>query len=545
MKKWSAAFAQSEPIGTIIGVKEECAGIWIERSGGQEKLWDNNSNEMIREVAMIDKSTIFEIHRLKNAGLSQRRIAQKLNLSRAVVKKYLDDPEQVFDVHGKKRTSKLDPYMELIDEFMEREPDVKAPVVLQRLQAKGFDGEITIVRDYLRQKRGRVKNRQAFIRFESSPGEQIQVDWGHFDALCYGETKRKLYALAMTECYSRMLYVQFAHSQKQELVHQGLMNGFKFFGGSPKELVVDNMLTAVKERVGRVIGFNGAFLDFLRPLKVFPRACNLKAPHEKGKIESVIGYIKKNFWPLRSFDDLHDVQNQADDWRDTVANVRIHETTGQRPVDRFREVDLTPLPVFSPDLRETCHPKVYKDFQVKFDANTYTVPPSMIGKRVTLKADLETVTIYYQDKKLAVHERSWERKKRIENPAHVERVKKLRRQLWHDEQIWVFTSMGQEAVDYLDALAGAGLPIRNNVSKLLRLKDEYGTGSLMYAIGKALSYKAYGADYIENILYQEMTPETSHPPVRLKDEALNRIRLSEPSLADYDAHILQKRRKDD
>jgi transposase len=494
---------------------------------------------------MMDKTTIFEIHRLKDAGLSQRRIARELNLGRPTIKKYLDNPEQVFDANSRRRSSKLDPYLDLIDEFMEQEPGVKAPVVLQRLQAKGFDGKITLVRDYLRQERGRVKKRQAFIRFESSPGAQIQVDWGHFGALCYGDTKRKLYALAMTECYSRMLFVHFAHSQKQESVHQGLMNGFMFFGGSAKELVVDNMLTAVTERVGRVIGFNGAFLDFLRPLKISPRACNVSSPHEKGKIESVIGYIRTNFWPLRTFTDLDDVQNQASHWRDTVANVRIHETTGQRPIDRLHEADLTPLPVLSADLRETCQLKVYKDFQVKFDGNSYTVPPRMIGKQVTLKADSKTVTIYYQDKKLAVHERCWERKKRIENPAHVEQVKKVRHRLFQDEQICVFASMGQEAVDYLDALANAGLPIKKNVSKLLKLKDEYGTGSIMYAIRKALSYKAYGADYIENILYQEMTPETSHQPVRLKDEALNRIRLTEPSLADYDAYILQKRHNDD
>ena len=98
---------------------------------------------------MIDKGAIFEIHRLCNEGLSIRQIAGKLNISRPSVKKYLQKPDMVFK--GKKaKGSKPDPFRELIDEFLEKEPVVKAPVVLQRLREKGFEGLITIVRDYLR-----------------------------------------------------------------------------------------------------------------------------------------------------------------------------------------------------------------------------------------------------------------------------------------------------------------------------------------------------------------------------------------------------------
>ncbi len=77
------------------------------------------------------------------------------------------------------------------------------------------------------------------------------------------------------------------------------------------------------------------------------------------------------------------------------------------------------------------------------------------------------------------------------------------------------------------------------------MKDEYGASSLIHAIKKALQYKAYGADYIENILYQEMTPQKHHQSVKLKDQALNRIRLTEPCLADYDNYILTKRKSND
>ena len=105
---------------------------------------------------MIDRRSIFEIHRLKNLGWSARKIASELRRDRATVKKYLEEPRQAA---AKKvsRGSKLDPYRELIDEYLEQDPEVKAPVVLQRLSENGFDGKISIVRNYLKKLRGQKK----------------------------------------------------------------------------------------------------------------------------------------------------------------------------------------------------------------------------------------------------------------------------------------------------------------------------------------------------------------------------------------------------
>jgi len=493
---------------------------------------------------MIDRQTVFEIHRLHNLGFKERNIARKLRLSRPTVKKYIENPNPQ---RPKPiiRASKLDSYKDRIKQFLEDDPQVKAPVVLQRIAKQGFDGKITIVRDYLKKLRGQQNFRTAFIRFESPAGEQMQIDWGHFGSIGYGETMRKLYAFAAIECYSRMAYVEFTHSQNQHTLHQAILNAFTYFGGSTEQIVVDNMLTAVIERQGSLIRFNDAFLDFLRIFNITPIACNVASPHEKGKIENIIKYLRHNFWPLRTFTDLCDVNRQVKTWLDTVANVRTHQTTGKRPADRLADVSLRPLPQLLPDCRQTETLRVYNDFAVRFDGNTYTAPPWAIGKQVTLKADQTTVILFYQEKKIAVHNRCWQRKQRIETDSHRRQVKKLNRKLWLDKDINAFSSLGQEAVDYLNALAQAGQPIKKNVSKLLSLKDDYGAVSVIYAIKKALVHNAIGADYIENILYQEMTPKNQHPPVRLKKESLNHICLAEPSLAQYDAHVLKGRKNDD
>lgn len=232
---------------------------------------------------MIAKRTIFEIHRLKNLNWSNRKIARTLRIDRGTVKKYVHHPERVI-LKQAARPSKLDPYRDLVKQLLDKDPAVSAPVVLQRLTKNDFDGQITIVRDYLLTLRGKRKQRTAFCRFESPPGRQMQIDWGHFGSLEYDGARRKLYALVVIEAFSRMLYVRFTHSQKQSALHSGLLDAFTWFGGTPEELVVDNMATAVVERLGSVVRFNENFLEFLRILKIVPYACNPKAPYEKGYV---------------------------------------------------------------------------------------------------------------------------------------------------------------------------------------------------------------------------------------------------------------------
>jgi len=491
---------------------------------------------------MKSRQMVFDIHRLKDEGYSTRKIARLLGVGRNTVIGYLKHPDKVFKTR-KKRNSKLDPYKSFIHECLEKDPTVGAPVILRKIKNQGYTGGVTILRDFLKQTRGRMKVNKAFIRFEADPGQEIQIDWGHFGTIDYGNTRRKLYALAVIESYSRMLYVEFTHTQKQAVLHSCLLNAFKYFGGTPKSVLVDNMVTAVVDRQGRLIRFNDAFLDFLRPFHIVPKACNIRSPNEKGKIENSIKYIKGNFMPLREFNDLTGIQAQVLDWLDKIANVRIHQTTSEVPKERYKTVGLRPLPPQVTEPLETEFPLVHKDFAVKFDGNSYTTPPWTIGRKLTLKADQYTIWIYHREKRICSHSRCWERKKRIENPAHTEQVKKLKRRQWQSKEISAFASFGEEFRQYLEMLPNSNLSLKKQVSNLLNLKDQYGVKSLSWAILKALRFKAFGADYIENILNQEMIPTSDHPPVKLKNEALNRIRLSEPSLSDYDAIALKRRKQ--
>ena len=115
------------------------------------------------------------------------------------------------------------------------------------------------------------------------PGVQCQIDWGHFGSMAYGDTQRKLYCLAVIECHSRLLYLEFTHSQRQDTLHRCLLNAFHFFQGTPKELVHDNMLTAVLERQGPLVRFNEHFLSFCGPSTSPPSPATWPNPRKRGR----------------------------------------------------------------------------------------------------------------------------------------------------------------------------------------------------------------------------------------------------------------------
>src|SRR5262249_5229956 len=140
---------------------------------------------------MIERRLVFEIHHWAHDGLSVRKIAARLALSRQTVHKSLNDPNP--PRRRITRASKLDPCKDDIARMVEVDPKVSAMVIHQHLAERGFDGGSTIVRAYLSRVRPRAKPQTAFIRFESAPGVQCQIDWGHFGVLTYGHTTPQLY----------------------------------------------------------------------------------------------------------------------------------------------------------------------------------------------------------------------------------------------------------------------------------------------------------------------------------------------------------------
>lgn len=489
---------------------------------------------------MISKRRIFDIHHLNDMGFSERKIAHQLGISRQTVQKYLTDPN-ITPQPRLPKSKKLDIHVDQIQGLLSKWPEASAVVIKQRIEEQGYDGGLTILRDYLRTLRSNSLGSE-YIRFESPPGYQCQCDWGHFGSLPYGNTSRLLYCMTVIECYSRMLYVEFTHSQRKEAFMRTLLNAFIFFGGTCKELVHDNLKTAVIERVGDIIRFNEDYLHFLRPFHIEPYACHLGQAHEKGKIEKGgIQYVRYNFWPCRTFTDLDDVNRQAAIWRDQIANVRIHGTTNEIPCTRFQPQALRPLPDILPDTRDTGESMVHKDCRFSFDGNKYSAPHWMNGKMLLIKADNHAVVATYRDKIIAQHPRTWQRKAVIENPAHIQDLLRTRKKAQLTKQQELFLSLGPQAEAFLTGLAQANKNLSRAMGRLLELRNNFGCEALVNALQIAMNYKAFDTSYVENILYQLSRPCLPPGKIYLKDESLNQLDLQEPDLLVYDAIALKKR----
>jgi transposase len=293
---------------------------------------------------MLSTDQINDLHRLYwSEHWPIRKIERQLNMGWKTIRKYLDAPAQG-PVH-RDRPSKLDPFKVAITEWIEKDPVVTAAVIEQKLRHVGYRGGHSILREYVRNIRPKVAPRRAFVRMEPLAGERFEVDWGHFGALNYSGDSRKLYAFALVDAHSRMLYVEFTHSQSFQTFARCHIHAFTALGGVAREIAYDNLATAVAEHDGRLVRFLPRFLGFAREYAFVPHACNPASGWEKGKVERAIGYLRQNFWPLREFTSLHDVNHQVRQWLAEVANQRLHRETRERPLERFQPETLRPLPI--------------------------------------------------------------------------------------------------------------------------------------------------------------------------------------------------------
>ncbi len=491
---------------------------------------------------VLDGRHIEAIYRLSHGqGWSVRKIARHLKLSRKSVRKYLAQPAPA--PVQRSRASKLDPYKERIGQLLEEDPSASAVVIAQRLREQGYPGGITILREYLKGIRP-GRSPRAFVRVESAPGERFEVDWGHFGALDYQGDKRKLYAFVLVECHSRRLYLEFTHSQSFETFARCHIHAFRFMQGIAREVLFDNLASAVAEREGRWVRFNPRFLELARLYGFFPRACTPGSPWEKGKIERLLGYVRQNFWPLRSFTGLADLNHQARQWRDQVANQRLHRETREQPQVRFQPQALRPLPELDPDYRETAQPLVHKDLRLYFDGNRYCAPARWVGRRLTLKADSDSVSLYDRNRLIVAYPRCWRRGQTFGAERFEKQLREHRPAARSSpSQQRLIALLGEPAEAYLRALAEGQRPLAPHLDQLLELTRQYDPQAVVQALQEAAAQKAFGAEYVAHLLRQQQNPRHLQPPLQLKDPRLNELATDPLSLLEYDAFIFRERKK--
>jgi transposase len=494
---------------------------------------------------MLTAEQINSIHRLHwSEHWSVRKIARHLHLGRRTISQYLVTPAR--SAARRQRASKLDPFKATIAELLEQDAKASAMVIAQRLRPLGFDGGLSILKDYLHAVRAHTATKRAYVRMEPGPGERFEIDWGHFGALLYQGHVRKLYAFCLVECHSRKLFVEFTHSQSFETFVRCHIHAFQSMTGVARELWYDNLATAVAEHDGNVVRFHPRFLAFAREYGFLPRACHVRAAWEKGKIERAVGYLRQNFWPLRTFTDLADVNLQARHWLEQVANQRRHRETGETPAARFQPETLRALPVIVPDYRDTAEALVHKDLRLSFDGNRYCVPPRYVGRRLTIQADASSVTLYDQYQEIVSYARCWRRGQTLgAERFQKELLAQLTAAQRSAEQQRLVSWLGPASESYLRRLADTDRSLTRQVRELLLLVREYGPEAVMAAVTQAHAAGAFGADYIANLLRQHRMRRDVQPPLRFQNPQLNELATDPLSLADYDSFILRSKKDSD
>jgi transposase len=466
--------------------------------------------------------------------LTIAQIARALGVHAQTVAKWVKRP-QFRARQPAPRISRLDPFKAQIVRLLETHP-YSAQQIFQRLREEGFAGGFTILKDYVR--KVRPVRREAFLKLSFAPGECAQLDWGEYGSIGVGSTRRRLSFFIMVLCYSRLMYVEFTVSQTMEHFLAAHEHAFAAFHGIPARLMIDNLRSAVLKRVvGEAPVFNARYLDFSRHWGFDISACNVAKGNEKGRVENGVGYVKKNLLNGSDFLDFSAVNPAAQVWLDTIANVRIHGETHQRPVDLFVEEQprLRPLNPMPYDIASIKSQRASKQFRVVLDTNRYSIPAEYASQRVTLKATPDRVCIYHQDKLIARHVRSYDRRKDFEDPDHPKALLAQRHNAREQRLLMQFLSLSRHAQVYYEGIEQRRLNPRHHLRKIVALSEIYGVDAVDRAIQDGIAFHAYSCEYIANILEMRARalPEPGALHLTRRQDLLD-IEIAAPDLSPYE-----------
>jgi transposase len=333
-------------------------------------------------LSVEDRFMIKELHR---RGVSISDIARSTGHDRKTVRRLLEEPLVPARPPRRAKTHKIDAYASYLEQRITAGV-LNAQKLYLEIKAQGYTGKERRVRAFVQPFR-QARRPQATVRFETEPGQQAQVDWAHFGLITVEGRKRRLYGFVMTLGWSRAMYLEFTLAVDEIAFLRCHQHAFAYFGGVPREILHDNLKTAVLGRAadGR-IRWHPRYLDFAEYHGFTPRACQPYRAQTKGKVESGIRYVRGNFWPGLQFTDLADLNLQARTWLNAVANVRLHGTTGEVPWLRLPREGLLPLggkPAYDTSVVSTRRSSL--DCLICYGGNEYSVPAAHARQQLLVK----------------------------------------------------------------------------------------------------------------------------------------------------------------
>ena len=464
-------------------------------------------------------------------------IASQLGLHHSTVRRVLD--KNGLSPKCGTKPSKVDPYLPFILQTLEKFPKLHASRLHKMVRERGYKGSESYFRLIIARIRPTPKA-EAYLRLATLPGEQAQVDWGHFGKLQIGNAERRLLAFVMVLSWSRRIFLRFYLGDATANFLRGHVDAFDHFQRIPREILYDNLKSAVIERVDSAIRFNPELLNLAAHYRFSAKPVPVARPTSKGRVERAIQYVRGAFFAAREFADITDLNNQAAIWCQQEATERRSlvdkdvTVAGAFEKEQFSMLQLpeAPYPVYD---RQPV--QIAKTPYARFDGNDYSVPAKFVRRSLLAEATLEVVRIVDGAVVIAEHVRSFDKGRLIENAAHIEALAAQKRNGNQARGMNRILNVVPSSKTFFKLAAERGHNMGRLTQLLLTVLDLYGSSELEAALCENLASGRIHSAAIQTTLERRRAARGLPPPVPLtflKGRRPEEVSIVPNSLDSYD-----------
>lgn len=435
------------------------------------------------------------IKTLLKKGYSQTYIAKTLHVSRKTIRKIINSEDREEEnLEKKPHPSILDQYREFI-EIQINKGLSRQRIYQDLIKEYQFTGSYSTVRDYVN--KIIPSNHKVYMVITSLPGEEAQVDFGYIGYIKVNGKPKKSWIFVMSLSYSRYMYACIVFDQSVKTFIQCHINAFRYFGGVPETVKIDNLKAAIVEANFYEPVTQRAYASFASHYCFWAQPCRVYTPTDKGKVESNVKYIKDNCFKGRDFKDIVDAKEFLSSWLNDIANRRIHGTIRKIPAELFAEVEkqkLKELPVEDFLFSKSSRANVYPNCHIAYDGNYYSVPYIYIGCDVNVIEVNNLLKVYFKGEEIALHPLCKDLKgEHITDNTHYPANKNITGKEILSRQQEEMKEIGENALAFFLAFCNKGVVQKydyRTISGILALRSKYKNVIIDMACKRALYYNS-------------------------------------------------------
>lgn len=460
---------------------------------------DNQSDRAIARDTGLDRRTVQRYRRWATEHHLLTDPLPSIEELQPLIAASLDSP------NPPQNTSTVEPYRGLVIELRQRYVEIAA--IYQRLTERGYCGSYSSVWRFVHSLEPQLPD--ATVRVETKPGEEAQVDFGYAGLMRDPQSGqlRKSWAFVMTLSFSRHCFVRFVFDQTIASWIDCHKAAFHFFGGVPGRLVIDNLKSGITQACWEDPQVQATYRECAEHYGFRISPCRPRTPEHKGKVESGVHFVKRNFLGGREPGCIRQANSNVRHWCLTTAGQREHGTTHEAPTARFEQSErrrLRPLPSSDYDLAVWKMAKLGRDCYVNFENAYYSAPFRLIGQQLRVRGGSKGVCIYTQAFELvATHERASRAGERATHQDHLPPYKLPGLTITREGAAIQAADIGPSTGQVVEGwLADPVLERLHLVGRLLLLREKYGDGRLEASCARALRFDDPNYRTIVRILEQ-------------------------------------------